>query len=80
MVMRRHDLSLWLYGMNTLRRQIRRFFKTADGVTVVEYAVMLAMIVLVAIVAIRNAGTSHREFWLNTADEIETMTEASESF
>lgn len=66
--------------MHKLRQRIRRFSKKADGVTAVEYAVMLAAIAVVCIVAIRNAGASHREFWLGTADELETMTSASESF
>ena len=38
-------------------RSLRRFFKSDDGPTAVEYAVMLALIVIVCLAAIRSIGT-----------------------
>lgn len=60
--------------MKLLRRFLKHIVTVDDGVTVVEYAIMLCMIVLVAIGAILNAGTAHRAFWLDTADQMETIT------
>lgn len=39
-------------------RSIRRFFKSEDGPTAVEYAVMLALIVIVCLASIRLIGTN----------------------
>jgi pilus assembly protein Flp/PilA len=41
-----------------LGRAVRKFFVAEDGPTAVEYAVMLAMIVMVCIVAIQSIGTN----------------------
>jgi pilus assembly protein Flp/PilA len=37
---------------------IKRFLKNEDGPTAVEYAVMLALIIVLCIVVIRQVGTS----------------------
>jgi len=37
---------------------IKRFMKNEDGPTAVEYAVMLALIIVLCIVVIRQVGTS----------------------
>ena len=37
---------------------IKRFIKNEDGPTAVEYAVMLALIIVLCIVVIRQVGTS----------------------
>ena len=37
---------------------IKRFIKNEDGPTSVEYAVMLALIIVLCIVVIRQVGTS----------------------
>lgn len=39
-------------------RSIKRFLKNEDGPTAVEYAVMLALIIVLCIVVIRQVGTS----------------------
>lgn len=59
--------------MNPMRHFFARLLVKDDGVTVVEYAIMLAMIVLVAIGAIINAGNASKTFWLDTADQIDTV-------
>jgi pilus assembly protein Flp/PilA len=42
----------------TLMRPIIKFLKAEDGPTAVEYAVMLALIIVVCIVAITALGTN----------------------
>jgi pilus assembly protein Flp/PilA len=37
---------------------VKRFIKNEDGPTAVEYAVMLALIIVLCIVVIRQVGTS----------------------
>ena len=37
---------------------VKRFLKSEDGPTAVEYAVMLALIVIVCLTAIKSVGTS----------------------
>jgi pilus assembly protein Flp/PilA len=43
--------------MNMLKSKIRRFLVSEDGPTAVEYAVMLALIVIVCLTAIQQLGT-----------------------
>lgn len=45
-------------AMNHLSLKVRHFLVSDDGPTAVEYAVMLALIVLVCIAAIRSIGTT----------------------
>ena len=44
--------------MNSFVKSLRRFLASEDGPTAVEYAVMLALIVVVCIAAITAIGTS----------------------
>ncbi|QEL20156.1 Flp family type IVb pilin [Limnoglobus roseus] len=44
--------------MKNLLRPVVRFLKKEDGPTAVEYAVMLALIVVVCLIAIQALGTS----------------------
>ena len=44
--------------MKTLVARAHRFFASEDGPTAVEYAIMLALIVLICIAAIRSVGTA----------------------
>jgi Flp pilus assembly pilin Flp len=59
--------------MHSLRRFFVSLCTRDDGVSLTEYAVMLAMIVLIAIGAIANAGTSHKAFWLDSAEKIKDI-------
>ena len=43
--------------MNKLTRPLVKFLKAEDGPTAVEYAVMLALIIVVCIAAVRTIGT-----------------------
>ena len=45
-------------SLRRFSRRLRRFFVATDGPTAVEYAVMLAAILLVALAAIGVLGTS----------------------
>jgi len=44
--------------MRKMNFRLSRFFKSEDGPTAVEYAVMLALIVVVCLGAIRTVGTN----------------------
>lgn len=46
--------------MSKYAARIRRFLTDEDGPTAVEYAVMLALIVIVCLTAIRSVGTNAR--------------------
>jgi pilus assembly protein Flp/PilA len=44
--------------MNGVFSRVRNFLVSEDGPTAVEYAVMLALIVVVCVTVIKNLGTS----------------------
>jgi len=44
--------------MKSFAKKVQRFIKSEDGPTAVEYAVMLALIVIVCLTAIGNIGTN----------------------
>jgi len=44
--------------MNALLRNTRKFLASEDGPTAVEYAVMLALIIVVCLTAIQAIGTN----------------------
>jgi pilus assembly protein Flp/PilA len=44
--------------MKTLAQKVQRFLVSEDGPTAVEYAVMLALIIIVCLTAIRSIGTN----------------------
>lgn len=47
--------------MTSLLKNVKTFLKSEDGPTAVEYAVMLALIVIVCLTAIRAVGTAANE-------------------
>ena len=49
------------------RDQIQRFLREEDGPTAVEYAVMLALIIIVCITAITTLGTNANGVFSNVA-------------
>ena len=51
--------------METLIRKIRIFFHEQDGPTVTEYAVMLALIIVVCIASITLIGNKVRTMFTN---------------
>ena len=44
--------------MKNIVSKVQRFLKSEDGPTAVEYAIMLALIVIVCLVAIQSVGTN----------------------
>jgi pilus assembly protein Flp/PilA len=51
-------------------QRLKRLIVREDGPTAVEYAVMLALILLVCLVAIRTFGTTTGESFRNSASSI----------
>jgi pilus assembly protein Flp/PilA len=56
--------------MMTLAQHVRRFLKSEDGPTAVEYAVMLALIIVVCLVAISAVGSQASATFSNVAASI----------
>ena len=56
--------------MKSLAAKVQRFLVSEDGPTAVEYAVMLALIVIVCLTAIRSIGTGANETFENVAAEL----------
>jgi pilus assembly protein Flp/PilA len=57
-------------AMRRIATEIRRFLKSDDGPTAVEYAVMLALIIVVCLVAITAVGTQASTTFSNVANSI----------
>jgi pilus assembly protein Flp/PilA len=53
--------------MDRWRASVLRFMRSEDGPTAVEYAVMLALIVIVCLVAITALGTNANKVFSNVA-------------
>ena len=58
--------------MKALVKKARTFLKSEDGPTATEYAVMLALIIIVALAAITLLGTKVKTIFTNTAGSIST--------
>ena len=58
----------WSPSMNTLRKRIERFLASEDGPTAVEYAVMLALIVMVCVVSIAAVGNNTSAVFLQASN------------
>lgn len=56
--------------MKSLANSVRRFLVSEDGPTAVEYAVMLALIVIVCLTAIGSIGTRAQETFNEVADQL----------
>jgi pilus assembly protein Flp/PilA len=56
--------------MAIFMQRVRRFFKSEAGPTAVEYAVMLALIVIVCLVAITSVGTATSTTFSNVAGSL----------
>jgi pilus assembly protein Flp/PilA len=56
--------------MKSLATKVHRFLVSEDGPTAVEYAVMLALIVIVCLTAIRSIGTNANATFENVAAEL----------
>ena len=56
--------------MKTTLQKLSRFLRREDGPTAVEYAVMLALIVIVCLTAIRSIGTRAATSFNTTAGQL----------
>ena len=56
--------------MKSLATKVQRFLVSEDGPTAVEYAVMLALIVIVCLTAIRSIGTNASTTFNNVAAQL----------
>lgn len=56
--------------MLSFASKVRRFLVSEDGPTAVEYAVMLALIVIVCLAAIGNIGTNAKTTFENVANSL----------
>ncbi len=56
--------------MKSLALKVRRFLVSEDGPTAVEYAVMLALIIIVCLTAISTIGTQASATFQNVADQL----------
>lgn len=56
--------------MKSFVKKVQRFLVSEDGPTAVEYAVMLALIVIVCLAAITAIGENANSTFQNVADQI----------
>jgi pilus assembly protein Flp/PilA len=56
--------------MKNLTAKVQRFLVSEDGPTAVEYAVMLALIVIVCLTAIKSIGTKANTTFTNVANSL----------
>jgi pilus assembly protein Flp/PilA len=56
--------------MKKLAKKVQQFLVSEDGPTAVEYAVMLALIVIVCLTAIRAIGTNANTTFNNVATQL----------
>jgi pilus assembly protein Flp/PilA len=57
-------------AMKNLALKVQRFLVSEDGPTAVEYAVMLALIVIVCLTAIRSIGTNANATFQSVAGQL----------
>ena len=56
--------------MKSLITKVQKFMKSEDGPTAVEYAIMLALIVIVCLTAIQAVGTAANSSFQNITNEL----------
>ncbi len=56
--------------MKNFAQKVQRFLKSEDGPTAVEYAIMLALIVIVCLTAIQAVGTNAQSAFNDIATDI----------
>lgn len=59
--------------MKNIVTKVQRFLKSEDGPTAVEYAIMLALIVIVCLTAITSVGTAANSAFENIASELDGL-------
>lgn len=59
--------------MKSFANKVQRFLVSEDGPTAVEYAVMLALIVIVCMASIQLLGQNANSSFTNTATKLSTL-------
>ena len=59
--------------MKNFVSKVQNFLKSEDGPTAVEYAIMLALIVIVCLTAITAVGEAANSAFQNIAGELESL-------
>jgi pilus assembly protein Flp/PilA len=57
--------------MKNLAMKLKRFLKSEDGPTAVEYAVMLSLIIVICLGAVRAIGNNASTTFQGVADQIQ---------
>ena len=60
--------------MKKFADSVKKFLKSEDGPTAVEYAVMLALIIVVCLVSIRILGQNANQTFDHVGQQINTVT------
>jgi Flp pilus assembly pilin Flp len=60
-----------------MNRILRRFWRRSDAATSVEYAVMLALILMVVFGAVAAVGSKTSQSWTNSSNSLSVITGAS---
>lgn len=63
--------------MNVLTQKVYRFLASEDGPTAVEYAVMLALIIIVCLASISRIGSNANAAFARAASSLSTTTSSS---
>ncbi len=63
--------------MRSLTQKLVTFLKKEDGPTAVEYAVMLALIIVVCLIAITQLGVQANNTFSNVGTKLQATTTAS---
>jgi len=63
--------------MKSLAQKVQHFLVSEDGPTAVEYAVMLALIVIVCLTAIQAIGTNANKTFNNVAGQLGSTSTSS---
>lgn len=56
--------------MKNITKKLQRFLTSEDGPTAVEYAVMLALIIIVCLAAVNAIGTNARTTFQNVGNSL----------
>lgn len=64
-------------GMIQLRSMIRQFIRNEEAATMVEYALMLALIAIVCIAAVEIIGTSARDVFTGAGTALQNTAPAA---
>jgi pilus assembly protein Flp/PilA len=60
--------------MHRWTNKLRKFLQSEDGPTAVEYAVMLALIVVVCLTAVKTVGTNTKTTFTTVANSLSSTT------